>query len=327
LDLSSVHPNASEQERPASLLPGLERSRGFQPPPKDTFYFYQSSDGQAIFLHALNVQMLVHEHGGLDKCPKVIKGRILEKDQAAMTEELRNKLRYLRHLPVSSNFEVCELDLAVPPISAATLEVFSAQLEQRRRKRARRAKEEQRREKKIQLEQNKMMGKFPGKNVRIESEFHFPHVGSSPALLSAPMRRSTESLDSAGFSPSRNESVALAADPLVVQGTEVAPLQDTASFANMVRKAPTAVDRAKPVSGAVASPPSFSAPAIVNRHAGEDSENEEDNFARPPPQASLGDVLASAMESAAACNTGSKKKGKKSKAKMTISLGAPRPSM
>jgi hypothetical protein len=39
--------------------------------PKDTFYFYQSSDGQPIYLHALNVQMLVDEHGGLEHCPKV----------------------------------------------------------------------------------------------------------------------------------------------------------------------------------------------------------------------------------------------------------------
>ena len=27
--------------------------------PKTTFYFYQSSDGQSIFLHALNVQVCI----------------------------------------------------------------------------------------------------------------------------------------------------------------------------------------------------------------------------------------------------------------------------
>merc|ERR1719233_2620697 len=31
--------------------------------PRQVFYFYQSSDGQPIFLHALNVQMLVKEFG------------------------------------------------------------------------------------------------------------------------------------------------------------------------------------------------------------------------------------------------------------------------
>ena len=61
--------------------------------PKETFYFYQSSDGQPIFLHALNVQMLVHQYGSLQNCPKKIRGRILEKEGAIMGEELRNKLR------------------------------------------------------------------------------------------------------------------------------------------------------------------------------------------------------------------------------------------
>ena len=58
----------------------------------ETFYFYQSSDGQPIFLHALNVQMLVKEYGTFEACPPVIKGLILEKDGSNMREDLRNKL-------------------------------------------------------------------------------------------------------------------------------------------------------------------------------------------------------------------------------------------
>ena len=68
-------------------------SSGGPAQPKETFYFYQSSDGQPIFLHALNVQMLVHQFGSLQDCPKKIRGKILEKEGAIMGEELRNKLR------------------------------------------------------------------------------------------------------------------------------------------------------------------------------------------------------------------------------------------
>merc|ERR1712223_1525011 len=50
----------------------------------ETFYFYQSSDGQPIFLHALNVQMLVKEYGSFEACPPVITGLILEKDGSNM---------------------------------------------------------------------------------------------------------------------------------------------------------------------------------------------------------------------------------------------------
>ena len=37
------------------------------------FSLFQSSDGQPIFLHALNVQMLVAEYGSLQNCPTVIR--------------------------------------------------------------------------------------------------------------------------------------------------------------------------------------------------------------------------------------------------------------
>merc|ERR1712095_258717 len=144
-----------------------------------TFYFYQSSDGQPIFLHALNVQMLVHEYGSLEHCPKFIKGKIIEKDNTSMTEDLRNRLRYLRHLPLTSIFEVCEIQVKAPELSQGTLTEFASQLEQRRRKRNRRAREERRREKWIEVEENKRMGKYPDMKVRVESAFHFLQVGSS----------------------------------------------------------------------------------------------------------------------------------------------------
>merc|ERR1711994_1070433 len=145
----------------------------------ETFYFYQSSDGQPIFLHALNVQMLVREYGSFEACPPVIKGLILEKDGSNMTEELRNKLRFLKHVPVTCSFEVAELALSNKILSGKTRELFASQLEQRKRKRLQRAKAEKRREKRILVEENKLMGKFPGmpRSIRIESDFHFPMVG------------------------------------------------------------------------------------------------------------------------------------------------------
>ena len=146
--------------------------------PKNVFYFYQSSDGQPIFLHALNVQMLIHEYGSLEACPSKIRGKIVEKDNASMTEELRNRLRYLRHMPLTSSFEVCEIQLA-HFVSKETLNEFTAQIETRRRKRNRRAREERRREKWIAVEENKKLGKYPDLKCRIESAFHFPQVGAA----------------------------------------------------------------------------------------------------------------------------------------------------
>jgi hypothetical protein len=109
-----------------------------------------------------------------------------------MTEELRDRLRYLRHLPLAQAFEVqsihivqniriskafillismllwlfeitdqtfvvstpvpqvAELDIS-RLVSAATLALYSAQLEERARRRGRRDREERRREKRIEV--------------------------------------------------------------------------------------------------------------------------------------------------------------------------------
>ena len=137
--------------------------------PRQVFYFYQSSDGQPIFLHALNVQMLVKQFGALENCPTNIQGRILEKEGAVMSEQLRDRLRYLKHLPITTNFEVAELDLS-DLVDKETFEVFRDQVETRKRKRNRKLKDEKRREKKIEEEEARMMG-YPGRFLRVESDY------------------------------------------------------------------------------------------------------------------------------------------------------------
>lgn len=92
----------------SSFLIFQDRVGGHQPKQqlKNTFYFYQSSDGQAIFLHPLNIQMLVQCYGSLEFCPEVIQGKIVEVETFSMTEELRNRLRYLGHIPIFKQFQV-----------------------------------------------------------------------------------------------------------------------------------------------------------------------------------------------------------------------------
>ena len=88
------------------------------------FYFYQSSDGQAIYLHPINVQILVRCYGSLELCPETIQGRIIEAETLSMNEELRNRLRYLGHIPVSKQFQIMEISLTEPPIELGILEEF-----------------------------------------------------------------------------------------------------------------------------------------------------------------------------------------------------------
>ena len=148
--------------------------------PRQVFYFYQSSDGQPIYLHALNVQMLVKEFGALEKCPPVIQAEILEKEGAVMSETMRDRLRYLKHLPVSTNFEVAELDLSYL-VSKETMNVFKDQVDTRKRKRNRKLRDEKRREKKIEHEEARRLG-YPGSMKRVESEFFSKNKDESQAI-------------------------------------------------------------------------------------------------------------------------------------------------
>ena len=69
--------------------------------------------------------MLEHTYGSLEHSPETITGKILEKEGGSMTEELRKRLRYLQHLPVTCQFEVAEIQLKQPIVSKETLQHFS----------------------------------------------------------------------------------------------------------------------------------------------------------------------------------------------------------
>lgn len=278
--------------------------------PRQVFYFYQSSDGQPIYLHALNVQMLVKEFGALDNCPPVIQAEILEKEGAVMSEHLRDRLRYLKHLPVSTNFEVAELNLSYL-VSKETMNVFKDQVDTRKRKRNRKLRDEKRREKKIEHEEARRLG-YPGSMKRVESEF---------------------------FSKNKEESQAISGEQFPSMSGEETQTKESGaasviSFAN--------ITRAKPVSAPAPALPSGASWACLGSikplparglslvsSLAQDSEPEEngEDYVPPPPAASLGDTLAAALLAGKA-NTMGKKAGKKGRGKtLLLTGGAPRPNL
>merc|ERR1711874_389723 len=216
-----------------------------------------------------------------------IKGKIMEKDSTSMTEELRNRLRYLRHLPLTSIFEVCEIKIKQPLVSKETLDEFEAQLEVRIRKRNRRAREEKRREKMIKAEENKRMGKFPDMKYRIESAFHFPQVGN---LTNA---RSTESLVSVESNLSTSPNL----------GASIGDSTDGGafSFARMLREG--AAKSSAPAT-ALSFPRSETFPSLSATPKAAKKNEDSDP---PPPKANLGDALAHALSQATISGNGKSK--------------------
>ena len=91
-----------------------------------------------------------------------------------MTEDLRHRLRYLRHLPVTCPFDVVEISIGNSLISPSTLNEFQVKLDARKRKRNKKAKEERKIERRVQAEENKMLGRTPRMKMSLQSSRHFP---------------------------------------------------------------------------------------------------------------------------------------------------------
>ncbi|XP_029653016.1 RING finger protein 10 [Octopus sinensis] len=147
---------AESLELPHHSEDKVEQRRGISAnTSKDTFYFYQAADGQHIYLHAVNARCLAWQYGSLENSPETITASIVEVESIAMTQELRNRLRYLNHLPLSVEFKVVELLLNPPVVSKETLKEFSDIIKKRVKCRQKKQRQERLRSKLIEEENRK----------------------------------------------------------------------------------------------------------------------------------------------------------------------------
>lgn len=144
----------------------------------DHFFFYQSDDGQHLYLHSFNVRMLQVMYDSLENAPHVITGKIVQKEVCSMNEALRKRLKYLQQLPVSCQFEVVEIALEPPIVSVDIMKCFRDEICVRQKNRQRRAREERKREKHIDRVNEQQLGKFMRATVNIDvtSDQQFPMV-------------------------------------------------------------------------------------------------------------------------------------------------------
>ncbi|XP_033341087.2 E3 ubiquitin-protein ligase RNF10 isoform X1 [Megalopta genalis] len=276
---------------------------------KKFFYFYQADDGQHLYLHAMNVKMLERQYGSLENSPHSIKGKLLEKESGSLTDDLRRRLRYLCHLPLTCQIEIAEIDLKPPILSEEVLTSFQNQLAERHRVRKQREREERKREKKITEEQNKRMGKFPRPNVHIDSQRHFPQW--QPELLfseeTVPSPLESTRTSSIASSPS------LSTFDEIVRNSKAdnTAHEQGPSFAEMLRNTGTRLK--SPVAWPSATSANVKSNSIVSAHS---FSTDEEEHASPPSQR-LGDALAVALEQTKLLegkkDGGRKKKKKKGK--------------
>ncbi|XP_065359084.1 E3 ubiquitin-protein ligase RNF10 [Calliphora vicina] len=160
-------------------------SAGAQKSSTKFYYFYQSDDGQNIYLHPLNVKMLQACYGSLADAPAIISARIIQKEQHSMDEDHRRKFTCLGHLPLTCQFAVVEIELQPPYVTEDIIQVFERDIVFRKKERHRRAREEREREKHINAINDRQMGKLIAStaNINITSSHEFPTCGFEESLV------------------------------------------------------------------------------------------------------------------------------------------------
>ncbi|KAJ2960824.1 hypothetical protein NQZ79_g3866 [Umbelopsis isabellina] len=107
-----------------------------------TYYFYQTCDGQHVYLHPLDIKILKKEFVNYDRFPKNIIVRVSNVEESTLTEELRKKFKYLSHLPLSCDVTFLEVDLK-GVVSDETLDTFKNELRVRHKKRSEKLRREE----------------------------------------------------------------------------------------------------------------------------------------------------------------------------------------
>jgi hypothetical protein len=143
--------------------------------PSSIIYFHQAADGQALFFHPLCIRMLKEHYGAYSEFPQDLMLRVVEVEWLTMDYDARRRFRHLSHLPIGTQFGLCEVDLE-PVLPFKILSSFSKELQTRSRAREQRAKsDDERRDLFYRQESHRILEEIHG---------YYPGTPMSEPLLS-----------------------------------------------------------------------------------------------------------------------------------------------
>jgi hypothetical protein len=105
---------ASESSRPGPQGRNqLRQRRNLNPPPPSTstYYYYQGASGLPLFLHPLDIKILLSHFSDYSAFPDTITVRVESFTQGTVNDDLRKRCKYLAHLPEGSDVVFVEADL------------------------------------------------------------------------------------------------------------------------------------------------------------------------------------------------------------------------
>jgi hypothetical protein len=111
----------------------------------DICYFYQSCDGQPVFLHPLEMRCLQDHAGGVGGMDGTMALSVSECEKYIQDDSTKKRFKFLEHLPEGSAFSIIEVNVK-SMVSAETWSRFSDMFKQRDDKRRKQKREQQRKD-------------------------------------------------------------------------------------------------------------------------------------------------------------------------------------
>jgi len=113
------------------------------PPSTSTYYYFQAASGAPIFLHPLDIRVLLARYESYPAFPDEISVRVEAIGEGSIDDDLRRRCKYLAHFPESADVVFVEADLT-DVVGSQHLQSFEGALRIRRNKRKDKERKEDR---------------------------------------------------------------------------------------------------------------------------------------------------------------------------------------
>ncbi|KAG6873830.1 hypothetical protein C0995_010442 [Termitomyces sp. Mi166 len=111
---------------------GPKQRRNVNPPPPSTstYYYYQAASGLPLFLHPLDIKILLSHFKSYSSFPDTIAIRVESFAEGTVNDDLRKRCKYLAHMPEGADVVFIEADL-LDVVGADGLKNFEGALKMR----------------------------------------------------------------------------------------------------------------------------------------------------------------------------------------------------
>ena len=164
----AIPPNIYVEPNPMPPKRSRRRPTGSTPmsptPPSPSYFFYQSSLGANVFLHPLDIRILLAHYKSYSLFPTTLTLHSAGFDPGTINDELRKRCKYLSHLPAGTEVVFVEAELE-ELVGKESVMAFEQPLKARREKRRARVKREDRAKSRWeQAERDKMPVMIPSED-------------------------------------------------------------------------------------------------------------------------------------------------------------------